>query len=359
MTNTHIFWGNTVTAIASSPSNISKKRLVNIELLRIISMFLVLLIHYNIPINGLPNHVMAVTNPMKVLGSSMLSSLDFVCVNCFVIISGYFGIKWKWKGLLNFLFQISFWSLSIYSVAILLGVADFSMIQLARRLFLPIMQNWFFVCYLLLYILSPIVNTYVEHTNEKQILHLILTFVAFQTFFGWITKCLPEMLEGLNTMNLLGYYLIGAYLKKSTLRCFHIGAKADIAIYFGIALFLTIASFVTKYIGFTKDVFSYISPFCVVQSIYLFLFFRDIKIENERLGKIILFFSSSAFAVLMMHEWEASRLYYGGLNYIDANMSLPFIASVLFMIAYLMVACCLDKVRMWCWNIITCVVLRY
>lgn len=84
-------------------------RKLNIELLRIFSMLMVLVIHYNVSVNGQTSHEMVLTAPLKAVGIASLKSLSFICVNCFIIISGYFGIKWKWKGLCNYLFQIGFW----------------------------------------------------------------------------------------------------------------------------------------------------------------------------------------------------------------------------------------------------------
>lgn len=84
-------------------------RQVNIELLRIFSMLMVLVIHYNVATNGQTTHEMVMAEPLKAVGIASLKSLSFICVNCFIIISGYFGIRWKWKSLCNYLFQIAFW----------------------------------------------------------------------------------------------------------------------------------------------------------------------------------------------------------------------------------------------------------
>ena len=72
-------------------------------------MLMVLVIHYNVATNGQTTHEMVLTEPWKAVGVASLKSLSFICVNCFIIISGYFGIRWKWKSLCNYLFQIAFW----------------------------------------------------------------------------------------------------------------------------------------------------------------------------------------------------------------------------------------------------------
>ena len=83
-----------------------KKRQVNIELLRIIAMILVLLTHTGY---GKCDISLVHSDIWKAIGTYEVDSCIFVCVPCFVVISGYFGIRWKWKGLFNYLFQIGFW----------------------------------------------------------------------------------------------------------------------------------------------------------------------------------------------------------------------------------------------------------
>ena len=87
---------------------LAKKRQVNIELLRIIAMLLVLLNHSTWNAHYF-NIGMVHTDLLKSIGVLEVYSWIFVCVPCFVVISGYFGIHWKWKGLFNYLFQIGFW----------------------------------------------------------------------------------------------------------------------------------------------------------------------------------------------------------------------------------------------------------
>ena len=87
-----------------------QERSSNIELLRILSMFLVLMIHY-IPYRTLPTHDTLAHDTLGTLFDLELRSISFVCVNCFILISGYFGIRWKLKSFSNLLFQILFWAI--------------------------------------------------------------------------------------------------------------------------------------------------------------------------------------------------------------------------------------------------------
>ena len=163
----------------------TSKRQANIELLRIISMLLVLVIHYNVGINGQTSHEMVMNEPLKAIGVASLKSLSFVCVNCFIIISGYFGIRWKWKSLCNYLFQISFWGGMIHLIAVVLGLGEFSIIQLLDNMTLFLVNgNWFFIAYLGLYMFAPLLNSFIEKVSAKELGIWVLVFYTFQTIFG-------------------------------------------------------------------------------------------------------------------------------------------------------------------------------
>ena len=328
----------------------AKLRQTNIELLRIFSMLMVLVIHYNVGINGQTTHEMLVTEPLKFVGIASLKSLSFICVNSFIIISGYFEIRWKWKSLCNYLFQIAFWGGMIHIIAVSLGMTNFSIKHLADNMLLFLVHgNWFFVSYLALYMLAPIMNAYIEKVETRQLGWMVLAFYSFQTLFGWIFKNCIEFSQGLTFVSFMGLYLLGAYLKRSDLKCFGWKSSVDLAMYVGVGAICVIISLISNYIGFEKDIYSYISPLQILQTIYLFLFFKKIHV-GSKYDKLILFFSTSAFAALLMHSWDGVEIYRFGLLWIDNNLPLPFVFTVLYIVIFFVIACCLDKFRILVWN---------
>lgn len=338
-------------------SNHLKTRQANIELLRIISMLLVLVIHYNVGTNGQTTHEMVMNEPLKAIGVASLKSLSFVCVNCFIIISGYFGIRWKWKRLCNYLFQISFWGGMIHLIAVALGFCEFSIIQMLNNMTLFLVNgNWFFVTYLGLYMFAPLLNAFIEKVSTKELGIWVLVFYAFQTIFGYVAKNCIEFSQGLTFVSFIGLYMLGAYIKKSEIRIFKCGAWTNLAIYLGVGALCVVMSMVANYIGFTKDVYSYISPLQIIQTVYLFLFCKSLTIRKGE--KIVLFFSSSAFAALLMHSWDGVQIYGRGLSWIDNNLPYPFVFTMCFILAFFIVACLLDKVRLLVWNRLSACFLR-
>lgn len=313
-------------------------------------MLMVLVIHYNVGTNGQTTHEMVMSEPLKFVGIASLKSLSFICVNCFIIISGYFGIRWKWKSLCNYLFQIAFWGGMIHIIAVSLGMTNFSIQRIANNMLLFLVRgNWFFVSYLALYMLAPIMNAYIEKVETRQLGWMVLAFYSFQTLFGWIFKNCIEFSQGLTFVSFMGLYLLGAYLKRSDLKCFGWKSYRDLAMYAGVGAICVIISMISNYIGFEKDIYSYISPLQILQTIYLFLFFKKIHV-GSKYDKLILFFSTSAFAALLMHSWDGVQIYRFGLLWIDNNLSFPFVFTMLYIVIFFVVACCLDKIRILVWN---------
>lgn len=85
-----------------------KVRQSNFELLRIVAMFMVMMLHVNFLALGKPT--------MEEVNSATITSFVRIlfevwsvgCVDLFVLISGWFGIKANRKSLFTFIFQVVF-----------------------------------------------------------------------------------------------------------------------------------------------------------------------------------------------------------------------------------------------------------
>lgn len=326
--------------------SLAKKRQVNIELLRIIAMILVLLTHTG---DGVCDVNLVKTDVWAAIGTYEIDSWIFVCVPSFVVISGYFGIHWKWKGLFNYLFQIGFWGGMVYLITWGLGLHDFHVMTFIKNMTCFLQGvNWFFYAYLGLYMFAPVLNAFIEKVNEKQIMWMTLAFFAFQTVFGWMLKQ-KEFYYGLTFTSLIGWYLLGAFLRKSTWKGFHLKAWQNMAVFLGIGQICVVIALSAALLDIDKGTYSYISPLQVVQTAYLFLFCRALKVTRGE--RVITFFASSAFCGLLAHSWEGGEIYSIGINWISANMPMPFLFKMVYICLFFSAACCLDKVRLWCWKI--------
>ena len=177
-------------------------------------MALVLLIHY-IPSRGAPSPESIRTDFWDTLLNLELRSIAFVCVNCFVLISGYFGIRWKVKSFSGLIFQIAFWLLAGVLISKVLDSSSFS--DWFSSCYEYIRARWFISAYLCLYILAPMINDFADRRSQRQLGIYILVFYIFSTIYGYL--CLAkEFNEGMSMISLIGIYLTGTYIRRYSLR---------------------------------------------------------------------------------------------------------------------------------------------
>lgn len=194
-------------------SNVTKKtRDSNIELLRLIAMFLVLVVHADFWSLGCPTQEETLATPMNAFCRFFFESLSVICVDVFVLISGWFGIRANAKSFCNFVFQCLFFTVGIYAVALSVGLTSLSLKGLLGC-FAMINNYWFIKAYVGLYILSPVLNAFVEYAEEKTFRQVLLGFFLFQTLYAWISDGAEFFEHGYSTMSFIGLYLLARYVK--------------------------------------------------------------------------------------------------------------------------------------------------
>lgn len=118
--------------------NIHKERESNFELLRIVAMFLVLMLHANFISIGSPTISDCHEAPFNSILRYFFQSLSIGCVDIFVLISGWFGIRPSIKSFTSFIFQCFFFLFGVYAVCCIGGISEFNFGGLkACLLFIP------------------------------------------------------------------------------------------------------------------------------------------------------------------------------------------------------------------------------
>lgn len=315
-----------------------KTRQSNLELLRILSMFLVLLIHYTQSIEINPETVKF--NPLFYFVNTELKSLSFVCVNCFVIISGYFGIKWKTKSFLGLLYQVFFW---LFIGIVIAKIFEFHIEDNILNVFFHFFKiRWFISAYIGLYILSPLINAFIEKVSEKELLRYIIVFYTFSTLIGYLFLS-DEFNEGMSLISLIGLYLIGSYIRVSKLTIFNFVPLTNLLIYFGLSFILASFHFGFLWVGFSKSPFGYLNPIVILMSIYLFLFFQKINIGTV---KWINWVAGSVLAVYLFHMHSFLQpVYFKCCNFITEQGWMSFLWLPLFFISIFIFCVIIDKIR--------------
>ncbi len=303
-------------------------------------MFLVLLVHY-IPSRELPTNEGLINDTLETLFNLELRSISFVCVNCFVLISGYFGIHWKLKSFSNLLFQILFWSIVCpILVSILTGSTD--VFSIFRHLYNSVFSRWFVVSYIGLYIMAPMINKFIGTSTCRELGFFILAFYLFSTIFGYLGRAI-DFNEGMSVISLIGLYLIGAYLRRNQGGIFSYSKYVYLGIYFVIGFIMVGIAVLALKVGITSSPYGYLNPIIILESVALFLFFKKLDVGSVSWVNWI---AASAFAVYLIHTDRSIYAYFmTACRYIESHYSLSFLYALIFMIGVFVVSVLVDKLR--------------
>ena len=158
----------------------------SIELYRIIATFAVLIIHFNVWFVGdWPLGSYDIDNPTLFRPSQMIiTAATIVCVNMFVVISGYFGIKLKLSSIIKLCIYLALIYIPLY-IAKCVSEHEFSLMGLIDRFYVISNAGYFIQCYFMLMILSPLINAFIEKYG-KDSLKWVIVFGGLEFWFGCI-----------------------------------------------------------------------------------------------------------------------------------------------------------------------------
>lgn len=335
-----------------SLQNASKPRLSNIELLRIIAMLLVIVVHCNFFSLGAPTHKEALAEPLPSFVRFFIQSFSVLCVNVFVLISGWFGIRPKIKSVAGFIFQCLFFWVGIYLALLALGEVALTRKGIAECL-LCSQANWFALSYLGLCVVAPLINTYIEQSSERELRTILFWFFLFQTIYGWVNNAASFFVNGYSTMSFIGLYMLARYVRLYPNRFTTRSRFFDLFIFGCIVLFDAMASYLSfRMINFRADVwlFSYISPLIIISALYLLLLFSKIQIQSKWINWV----AASCFSAYLLHQSpNIAKPYFVStvqLIYKDFSGFEVLVVMSLFVIAIFAVSVVLDQVRKVCWS---------
>ena len=321
------------------------KRQSNFELFRIVCMLMVMVCHVNGYVEG--SDLIGTEGA----GRLVVNQLCLVCVNAFVMISGWFGIKASLKGAVKLLFQVVFLALLCFGVFAALGQpVSFKKDLLPYLLFGS--GYWFVVSYLVLYALSPVLNTFVEKASKREFSHVLIAFFAAAFVFGFLLD-VGHFAFGFSPLSFIGLYLLARYVRIYPGKYSSFSKWTDFGIYLVVSL-LSMAGFLFgyKWFGMGFHLNHYDSPLAVVAALYLLLFFSKLSFQND----IVNWLAASAFAIYIIHTNSLVYPYFIQCSSFIAD-NRPFLASVGLLVLFLAMAALLciliDKFRILIWQSIS------
>lgn len=185
-----------------------KARQSHIEVLRIVAILLIVAMHAI-------GCVLTTTNEWNRLGLTAVNAIGNMGVTVFMLISGYFGIRFRWSKLLTLWLIAVFYSFVETTADWWLGATPSA--SMLYSVLTPVTSRrwWFLTCYVVIFCLSPVLNKLVEVLSRRQ-MHFFLGVLIF--FFILSPTLLLHPLtgdaEGKGLANLLTAYLVGRYIAR-------------------------------------------------------------------------------------------------------------------------------------------------
>lgn len=279
------------------------ERKMNIELLRILSMLMILLHHY-VAHGGLIDIKGITIN--RFIGEFFYIGGKLGVV-IFVLISGYFLIdsKFKIKKLLKLFFEVLFYSIIIYGILIISGNVEFSAEKFIKAL-LPISYNqyWFVTCYIGLYLFSPFINKLINNINKTQYKNLLVVCLISFVILPMLTP------KGSGFYNEFSYfiflYLISGYQKKYGFKFIDKKKKCVILMLSMTGLMLgvsVISTYMSQYISAFEKAILYLdrSNSFTILTLALSIFGIFLRLNINK-NKIISQLAKCSFAVYLIHD---------------------------------------------------------
>lgn len=314
------------------------------ELLRVVSMFMVLVVHIDGASLGLPRldgHLSALTP--RSAWQIGVEALAIVGVNCFTLISGYFGIRLRWRGIASYLFQCAFYSVGIYTAVAIACPAQFSWGGWAESwMVLTHTDLWYVPAYFGLMLLSPLLNAGFDTMSPRSAVTVTALFAVFNVWAGWWWG---------GSFNPTGYTLVQLMLMYMVGRCVALhftwtsgSRRRDATIFF--ALYLVGTAAIALHACYdTALAYAYNSPLVIFTSCALLFAFSRLHMQSAWINLM----GQSAFAVYLIHKapliW--GNLMRPGVRWMWDNLSLATftIAAIGLMISIYLVCMCVDWLR--------------
>lgn len=297
----------------------NKIRESNFELMRIISMFFIVLFH-TLAYSGFLAH----SNGGMSLLLIFIRGITLVHVNSFILLSGYFQCKQRFKlrKIISLINATWFYKVVILGIFLIFGLFTIQPdnTEILRTL-LPLDYGiyWFIGNYIVLYLISPILNNVINTSTKEQSRRVIVILLLIVSILSLITvDCFYNNNYGRSLSTFILLYFVGAYLRnypidtnyfmkpftKVARRTIYIITIIICAIIgtlcYNVGQQLMGLGSIASECGHILDYLSssYSSPIVLLQTLCYFLLFASFKFKN----KLINIISGCTIGVYLIHE---------------------------------------------------------
>jgi acyltransferase family len=271
----------------------------NIEVLRLIAMFFIVLSHIlKGSFQTLDTNLIegTLSSNSIFLVDSVLSSLTCagVGVDLFVLISGYFSIRFKLKSFVQLLFQILFYSLGVTIIASVVGIHTLTISDL--RYCVPVSSGiwWFISSYMALYFVAPLINQGIDALDKRHLLYVICGLFFLNSFSSFLFTNIFIGADGFSFFNFVTLYVIGRYIAK-----YSIQIKHPLFIYLCCCLLVFVIDYVVSLMANHpfRPAKRYNDILVIMMSLCLLTSFLKINLQSKLINSV----AGSTLAIYLIH----------------------------------------------------------
>lgn len=295
-----------------------KERNAGIDALKLVSMFLIVLLHVlgqGGVLAGCPEFT------PRYEAAWLLEIVGYCSVNCFALATGYVmaGRGVQYRRIAALWLQVVFWTLLLTAAFAVLKPGTVTAADWLCAVF-PVVtkQYWYFTCYFALFFFMPAFEHLLASLSEAAMRRLVRTAVILLSLLPCLLVArifLPELPHpdlfvtnnGYSLLWLAALWLVGAYCKKYHIALQH--RRRTFALWFCAAILFTwlsqygIGRFTANRWGASmeSDFFiRYTSPTILLASVALLLLFARLRLRGLW-EKAAVFLSPMAFGVYLIH----------------------------------------------------------
>ena len=241
-----------------------------------------------------------------------LETAAICAVNCYALISGYVGVKGKYRlsNLAELWLRVVFYTVGITTLFAVFQPGSVGREQWMRAVF-PLFTGhyWYFTAYAGLFLFIPFLNIGMERLEKRQlqllIVGVVVTFSLVPTLLG---KDIFKLGSGYSVWWLMILYITGGYIRKYGLFQGR-GPGWMFAGYLAMVA-LTWAAKMAEHVGLLGiTLFSYTSPTILAAGVFLLLGFERLQLPTGA-EKAIRFLSPMVFSVYLIHVEKQIWMYW-------------------------------------------------
>lgn len=272
-----------------SKTNTVGNRQSSFELLRLLSMFFIVLYHFLLWfVEDHSSHIC-----LKALWLPL-----HIGVICFVLISGYFRIKPTSRGFIKLISMVLIYSLP--GMCFEIKNAEGWKEVVHSLMFVSQTNYWFVRTYIGLYLVSPLINTFLDHSSSKTRWYMLVVTGIISVYLGNFSNYYLYS-DGKNLVNFIFLYQLGQMISLYFDQLRKIKVWKLLIAYASLNIFLVCCYYYSYDTGFGvllwRLSFPYCSPILIINAILFFIIIGHFSFTSILLNR----FSIGAFSIYLIH----------------------------------------------------------